>query len=285
MKKTADISIVTANYNNGKFLDAFFESILNSSVLPEELIFVDDGSTDNSLKVIEKYKTLPFLKVIAFKENRGFCHALNAGLEAASGKYILRIDPDDIMLKNRIKIQTNFLDEYTNIDVVGSNVVYFDSRSGKKLMVSNFPADHKQIEKEYLKGDHGVQHPTVMIRTEVMKKYRYDQKNVLAEDYEIFAKMIKDRHLFANIREPLVKMRIHGTSAGSNIKYETIKRTFELRHEIFGIPYNRFQVKSYYLFMLNYRKFLITDNRLKKPFYLGTAVLFNPQKLFNRILK
>ena len=285
MKKTADISIVTANYNNGKFLDDFFESILESTVLPKELIFVDDGSMDDSLKAVEKYKSLPFLKIIAFKENRGFCHALNAGIDAASGKYILRIDPDDIMLKNRMEVQSNYLDAHGDIDVVGSNVIYFHSGTGKELMVSNFPAAHEQIEKEYRKGDHGVQHPTVMIKAEVMKKYRYDQNNVLAEDYEIFAKMIKDGHRFANIREPLVKMRIHGGSAGSNIRYETIKKTFALRREIFGIPYNTFQIKSYYLYMLNYRKFLITDNRLMKPFYLGAAVLFNPRKLFKRISK
>lgn len=282
-KNIVDVSVVAANFNNAFYLADFLDSINQSTVLPKELIFIDDGSTDNSLQIIDKYRNLPYLKVIRFEKNRGFCHALNAGIKSATGKYIARIDPDDIMQKNRIEIQYNFLEKNNDIDVVGSNVVYFDGKTGEEMLISNFPLTHKKIKKEYYKGDHGVQHPSVMIRRSVMKQYRYNQENVLAEDYELFATMIRNGHKFANIKEPLTKMRIHLKSAGSNIKYETIKKTFQLRDKIFGTTTGSLKIRLYYWYMLNYRKYLITENSLLKPFYLGAAILSHPQKLIKRL--
>jgi glycosyltransferase involved in cell wall biosynthesis len=282
-KKTVNVSIVAANYNNGRYLDDFFNSIRASTVLPKELILIDDGSSDNSLSIIGKYSELPYLKLIRFKKNRGFCHALNSGIEAATGKYILRIDPDDIMLKNRIALQFGFLEKNREVDVLGSNVIYFNDKTGKELMISNFPEHHNEIAKEYRKGDHGVQHPAVMVKSSVFKQYKYNQENVLAEDYEIFARMIKNGHKFANIKKPLVKMRIHAESAGSNIKFQTIKKTFELRDEIFNTSTSWLSVKLYYCFMLNYRRFLISGNSLLKSLYLAAAVICNPKKLLNRL--
>ena len=282
-KNSVDVSAVAANFNNAPYLADFINSISQSTVLPKELIFIDDGSTDDSLQIIDKFSHLPYLKVIRFEKNRGFCHALNAGIKAAKGKYIVRIDPDDIMQKNRIEVQYNFLEKNKDIDVVGSNVVYFDSKTGKELIVSNFPMSHKKIKQEYYAGDHGVQHPSVMIKASVMKQYRYNQENVLAEDYEIFAKMIRDGHIFANIKEALTKMRIHQKSAGSNIKYETIKKTFQLRDRIFGTNTGSLKIRLYYWYMLNYRKYLITENSLLKPVYLGASILSHPQKLIKRL--
>ncbi len=282
-KNSVDVSVIAANFNNAPYLADFINSINQSTVLPKELIIIDDGSTDDSLQIIDKFSYLPYLKVIRFEKNRGFCHALNAGIESAKGKYIARIDPDDIMQKSRIEIQYNFLEHNADIDVVGSNVIYFNSRTGKKMIVSNFPLTHEKIKKEYYEGDHGVQHPSVMIRSSVIKQYRYNQENVLAEDYEIFAKMIRDGYKFANIKEPLTMMRIHQKSAGSNIKYETIKKTFQLRDNIFGTTTGSLKIRLYYWYMLNYRKYLITENSLLKPVYLGISILSHPQKLIKRL--
>jgi hypothetical protein len=118
-----------------------------------------------------------------------------------------------------------------------------------------------------------------------MKQYKYHQQNVLAEDYELFANMIKDGHTFANIKEPLTKMRIHKKSAGSNIKLETIKKTFKLRNSLFNTNTSYLKVKLYYWYMLNYRKFMISENELLKYFYLGLSILAQPKKLMNRIKK
>ena len=75
-KPTADVSIITANYNNGRYLNAFIDSIASSTVWPAELIIVDDGSTDHSEAVICAYQDLPFLKPVFLGKNLGFSNAL-----------------------------------------------------------------------------------------------------------------------------------------------------------------------------------------------------------------
>jgi glycosyltransferase involved in cell wall biosynthesis len=283
MKETASVSIIAANYNNGKYLKDFIGSINRSSVLPKELIIVDDGSLDGSVDILNGYADLDYLKILKFDKNRGFCKALNLGIKNATGDYIMRVDPDDIVLKDRIKTQVDFLEKNRDIDVVGSNVVYFHNDTNEEVFRSNFPVDHSVIQDTYLKGEHGVQHPSTMIRANVMEKYKYFQENVKAEDYEIFARLIKGGHRFANIREPLTHMRIHSQSVSSNIKFKTIKRTYEIRDKIFKISTNPLKIRFYYWYILNYRKFLITRNKMMKPVYLALSVMFYPSKLIKRV--
>lgn len=284
-KKTANVSIVTANYNNGNYLTDFINSINQSSILPKELIIIDDGSTDDSLKILESFSHIEFLKVIRFKTNRGFCVALNAGVKSATGNYIMRVDPDDNILKDRIKTQVEYLDRNKEIDVVGSNVIYFSNNTGKELNRSNFPLGYSAIKRKYLNGEHGVQHTSTMIRAKVMKQYKYVQENFKAEDYEIFAKMIKDGHQFANINEVLTKMRVHSNSVSSNIKFETIAKTYKIRDEIFNTSTNQLKIYFYYWYILNYKKFLITQNVIMRSLYLFLSVIFYPSKFINRIIK
>ncbi|MCP4632844.1 MAG: glycosyltransferase [candidate division Zixibacteria bacterium] len=280
---TADISIVTANYNNGEYLRDFIESVINSTILPGELIIIDDGSTDNSIEILKEYEGLQYLRIIEFESNRGFAEALNAGIEVAGGKYIMRVDPDDILIKNRIEKQWNFMNANPEIDVSGSNVIYFNSMTKKDIIQSNFPITSSEIDQCYRRGEHGIQHPTAMIRSLVMKKYKYYQESVPAEDFDIFARMIKDDCKFANIPEPLLRMRIHSRSVSSNLKFDTIRKTYELRDNIFGTNTSVIKVRFYYLHMLNYRKFLISKDNIKRFLYLFLAILFYPQKLLRRI--
>jgi glycosyltransferase involved in cell wall biosynthesis len=284
-KKTVGVSIVAANYNNGRYLEEFINSINNSSVLPKELIIINDGSTDDSLKILVGFSKIEYLKVINFKKNRGFCVALNEGIESATGKYIMRVDPDDVILENRISTQIDFLEKNKEIDVVGSNVIYFHSETKNEIFRSNFPLGHQAIKSIFVSGEHGVQHPSTMIRAEVMKKYKYVQEYFKAEDYEIFARMINNGHKFANISEPLTKMRIHNQSVSSNIEYSTIKLTYKLRDEIFGTSTSSLNIRFYYWYILNYKKFLITQNLFLKPMYLTLSVMCYPAKLLKKIYK
>ncbi|MEA3446151.1 MAG: glycosyltransferase [Bacteroidota bacterium] len=282
-KQTADVSIIAANYNNGKFLANFINSISESTILPKELIIIDDASTDNSLRILSDFSNIKYLKIIKFETNRGFCEALNCGVENATGKYILRIDPDDIICENRIGQQFKFLESNSKIDVVGSNVSYFNSETKKEIFRSNFPVHHSEIKKAFLKGEHGVQHPSTMIRTSVMKNFRYYQENVLAEDYELFAMMINQGYRFANIPAVLTKMRIHSKSVSNSIGFDTIKLTFKIRDRIFNTHSHRFKVWTYYNYILNYRKFLFSNKKFIKPIYLILAAIFYPSKLLRRI--
>ena len=284
MTNQAPLSLLSANYNNGPFLDAFIQSVLDSTVLPEELIIVDDGSTDGSMEVLRRYRHLPFLKIIAFPENRGFTAALNAGLEAAIGKYVMRADPDDLLMPQRIQKQFDYMEAHPGVDVLGSNAWYFLDTPERRINRTNFPQSHQAIVKTYRAGEHGVLHATAMVKGAVFQRYRY-QNEAPGEDYDLFARMARDGCVFHNLPELLYGVRVHGASSSSLLKYEAIERTFRARNRIFGGRTPRLRILLYYRHILHYRKYLLESNKMLRAAHLLVAVMLYPSKLLKRIFR
>ncbi len=282
-KKTVDISIVVANYNNAGFLDTFIRSVLESTVIPLELIIVDDGSTDNSVEIVHQYNTVNFIRLIILKENQGFANALNTGILAAVGKYIARVDPDDILMPQRLESQYLYLEDHPEVDVLGGNVMYFHGETGKDVFMSNFVTHHSGILAAYKSGDHGIQHPTVLVKTAVYKKYRYVQENFPAEDYDVFARMIHDGYRFANLSQPVNRMRIHAGSVSAGLCFLTIRKTFVLRDQIFGLHSTPWQQKRYYYHIWLYRKFLFARNYSVKILFIALSAIIYPRKVVLRL--
>ena len=278
-----DISVVAANYNNSAFLEDFFVSWLSSAVMPRELVFVDDGSTDCSLDIARGYQSrLPALEIIELGRNLGFAQALNAGVGRASGKYILRVDPDDVVLPDKLARQLSVL-ESGQADVVGTNAVVFQSDSGKEIRTTNFPLQHSAIAKTIRRGEHGVLHATVMAHSRLFKENPYVQDNVPAEDYDIFARMLRSGARFANLSEPLLRYRIHQRSASNVLPFNTIAKTYRIRDEIFGGRTSKALVVLYYLHIKLYRKYLFAPARLQGLLYLAAASLLRPDKALRRV--
>jgi len=284
MKPIADVSIIVPNYNNGKYLGDFIQSVADSSMLPKEVVIVNDGSTDESLSILKKYSGIPWLKVISFEENRGLTSALNAAIEIATGKYIMRADPDDKMHPGRILQQSEFMLKNPHIDVLGCNVKYFSDITGKTINQSNFPLNHHEIIKRYSKGEHGIQHPTAFLRGDIYRKYRY-QKIFPGEDYELFARMAFDGLVFANLKEPLYFMRVHKGSSTSNLSLDVMTQTYQFRDGIYGTHTNRLRILRYYWHILFYRKYQTSIFFIPKYLFLLFSTICHPSKLFNRIFK
>lgn len=281
-KIMADVSVVSANFNNGIFLNQFINSIFNSTFLPKELIIVDDGSTDNSVEIIQSLNN-KLIKLIILEKNIGFANALNAGIKNAIGKYIMRVDPDDYIHEKRIELQYLYLESNPGIDIVGTNAFYFNSNNNSICFKTNFPQDFNLIRNRYYNGLHGLLHGTIMVRSTVLKNYYYNQDLVPAEDYDIFARIIKDKHKASNLKENLTYVRIHKTSISNNLQYSTIKKTFQINSILFNKDVNSFYVYVYYLHMKNYRKFLFSST-LFKYFYLIISILLMPSKIWNRFI-
>ncbi len=280
MKKIVDVSILATNYNNGKYLDDFFQSIIALTVIPRQLVFVDDGSTDNSVEVIKKYQKLPFLELLIFDKNRGRAEALNKGKKQCFSKYILMIDPDDIMLPKRLEQQFLFMESNPEIAVCGGNVLYFNSETGKILNKSNFP--QKNILNIYRKGENGVLQPTVIIKNKIIKKYEYKQI-VPGQDYEFFARIINDGYLFKNLPDILNKMRIHQKSAVSNLTFNSIKNIFYHRDKIFKTHSSFVKIYLYFLHLKFYRKGMLSTKKILKLIYYFISLICYPKKIINRI--
>lgn len=283
MSHQADISVVAANYNNAPYLREFFEAFISSTVLPRELLFIDDGSTDNSVEIARSYEeVMPFLKVMVLGQNRGFANALNAGVEVSLGKYILRVDPDDVISKHRIERQYEVLESGV-CDVIGSNAEMFHAESGDILGKTNFPLVHLDIKRKIISGEHGVLHPTVMARSYLFKKHHYIQKNVPAEDYDIFARFLSDGAVFSNLPETLIRYRVHKNSASNKLPFSTIEKTFSIRDEIFETNTSLLRVCFYYVHIKSYRKFLFSQSAMLRLFYGLLSSVAYPSKFFLRL--
>ena len=94
------VSLLCANYNNGRFLRAFLDSVVESTYVIDELVFVDDGSTDNSGSIAANFSKIQRSFYVLKKRNGGLASARNFGFQKARGQYICYIDSDDYIENN-----------------------------------------------------------------------------------------------------------------------------------------------------------------------------------------
>lgn len=284
-KPVADtVSIVSANYNNGPFLDDFFESIVNSSLRPLELVIVDDGSTDHSKSIISKWTGWhEWIRPLYLPRNEGVANATNQAISMASGTLILRIDSDDMLLPERIENQLKFFKDHPETDVLGGNCIYFDSTTGNELRRSKFPSSRNEIEKLFRQGENGVLNGTTMVKKDWFLKYPYRQEMVWAEDYDCFARMLKGGAVFNAQEEPLTKVRIHRGSATSNLSWDTIEKAWKLSVQLFNNETPRAAVRRNYFHLQYYRRYLLSSNPIKRLYFLSISAILRPDKVLKSL--
>ncbi len=285
-KIPCDITVLCANYNNGPYLTEFFKSIYESTSSVKEIVIVDDCSTDDSVNII-KSMMLKYNNIILIEldKNIGFANALNQGLKHAIGKYILRIDPDDLMYPTRIKKQYEFMLQNPQVDIVGSNVTYFKTSIDDIVGNSNFPETHEIIINRYRSGTHGLIHGSVLIKRNILNENIYRQEYVPAEEYDLFSRLLKNGNIAHNILEPLTLVRIHNNSVSNNLPYSTVVKTFFLRNQIWNLKTSKFFVWKEYISRSFYRKGLSENNFIAKVFYYAIASIFKPGALFRKLQK
>lgn len=226
------VSVVMPVYNAGEFLVEAIESILAQTYQNFEFIIVDDASTDNSLSVINSYqKRYPKkIRVVQMKKtlNCGGDSCANQGIKLAKGKYIARMDADDIAHPTRLAMQVAFLERNPQIFLVGSNAYVIDKK-GKIIGQKNEPAIQKDIYKSYCTF-HPLIHSSLMLRRIYKgKPFAYEIKYSANNDYYTFFKRICRGARFANLAEKLVFYRIHGKNdTFINVK-EKFLNTFKVR--------------------------------------------------------
>ena len=117
------LSIIIPTYNREQYISQAIESALSQTLADIEVIVVDDGSTDNTEKVITPYRNkINYIKT----ENGGVAHARNVGMKMAKGEYISWLDSDDIYYPYKSELQTDFLDKFSEIGMVYTEFSGFD---------------------------------------------------------------------------------------------------------------------------------------------------------------
>jgi len=219
------ITVLMPVYNGEKYLKESIESILNQTFSDFEFLIVDDGSTDKSVQIIEEYQKKDLrIRLLDNQKEKGIVGALNTGLEQTRGKYIARMDCDDISLPERLSKQFEFMEKNREVGVCGSWIRLFGKTEG---MVKN-PSGHNTI-KCHLLFYNAVAHPTAMMRAEFFKKFSLKYKNFShAEDFELWARCSFLFKLY-NIPEVLLNYRISEdniTSRKKDVLFNTVLNIF-----------------------------------------------------------
>lgn len=216
------ITVLMPVYNGERYLHESIESILTQTFTDFEFLIINDGSTDRSIDIIQTYHD-PRIKLISNDKNMKLIATLNKGLKLAQGKYIARMDCDDISLPTRLEKQFLFMERNTNIGVCGSWIQLLGIGEGH---IEKYPTDSDDIQASLLFYC-AIAHPTVMIRTEMLRKHNleYDSKHLHAEDYGLW-KRCSTLFPLANIPEVLLKYRIWNESVSNRFvipKIQTLK--------------------------------------------------------------
>ena len=203
------ISVILPVYNGESYLEDSIQSILNQTYQNFELIIINDGSTDKSDKIIKSFLTSNKI-IYRSRENKGLVQTLNECISLSSGKYIARMDQDDISLPQRLELQLNFIQK-KNIDICGSNYQIINE-NGK--IIKSVKPYKKNVEIILSAMMVPFIHPSVMCRNIFREKSIYYGNNskIEAEDYDLWIKMYKKKLSFGNINETLIKYRIVKTS-------------------------------------------------------------------------
>lgn len=198
------ISVIMAVFNAETFLNCAIESILNQSVHDFEFIIVNDGSTDKSRDIILSYQDAR-IKLFDNSKNMGLVYSLNRGIAQSKGKYIARMDADDISFPQRFKQQVDYLESNPAVDLISSKaVVFFDSEH--ILGTLPFSATHKEICKQPWRG-FSMPHPTWMGRSEWFQRFPYESPEVLRAEDQALLLDAYPTSCFASLDQILVGYR------------------------------------------------------------------------------
>jgi len=217
------VSVVLSVYNGEQYLAEAIESILNQSYTNFELILVDDGSTDSSLEIIKSYDDKRI--ILISRENRGLIASLNEGILKAKGKYIARMDADDISLSTRFEEQVAFLEQNPKVGLCGTAIIGFSEEKDGAVWIL---AHKSETIKTQMLFSSSIAHPTVMMRHELILKYQlfYDENFKHAEDFELWTRFANVTEL-ANLKIPLLKYRVLKNSA-SRMADKDVNRRYEI---------------------------------------------------------
>lgn len=198
------VSVVMSVFNGEKYLPEAMESILAQSFRDFEFLIIDDGSTDRSAEMIRSYGD-PRIRLFQ-QANRGLAPALNLGLKMAGGRYIARMDADDISLPERLQVQVEFLEARPECVAVGSNAMVMDT-DGHDLYTSDQPQEWEAIRRALPRTP--FYHSSTFYRREAALRCRgyYEPVRQHFEDL-IFFNMLARFGELRNIGRPLIRYRL-----------------------------------------------------------------------------
>lgn len=207
------MSVIMPSYNAEKYIGEAIESILCQSYDNWELIIVEDCSTDGTLNTIKAYDDSR-IKLLYNESNIGIADTTNKAIKESDGKYIALLDDDDIAEKHRLLFQVNYLEQHSEIDVLGGRTTFIDS-NGTVISRSGIPRyNPKYIKATLLFSCMDFMNSTVMIRRDFIEKNQLYYRNGCygMQDFRFYIESSKVGNI-STIDEFLLKHRLHEDNA------------------------------------------------------------------------
>jgi len=307
------ITVLMPAYNAEKFIAEAINSVLKQSFSDFELLIINDGSTDNTGRIIRSFKDQRI--TLIEQENKGVAAALNTGLKLSKARYVARFDADDICYPERLKIQFDFITAHPEYHVVGSAADYVDEDGN--FIFTQHPVAHLDEEIQELKYNVcPFIHSTVLYKKEVINNNGgYNEYAYTYEDHFLWVNILKDQKA-CNLSQPLIKVRLNPGSVTIDekwrtrkfreIKYGTLKTgtiTAAEGTELQEISERQYvpRIKEGAYYALCCKKYLVNNyqpekarwhilkaigiNPLRADNYLLLAISYLPQKYITRLYR
>lgn len=195
-------------FNAERYIAEAIDSVLSQTFTDFELLIIDDASTDDTPDVIHRFMHDTRLRLVTQAENLGRPRTRNHGLDLARGEYIAFLDADDCCVAQRLAKQIAYLEAYADIDGVGSWMAWIDDHGQPAAYgIREFPLGPRSVACTML-AECALGQGSMMVRQVSFASYRYDTDFPMAEDYELWARMIRTCR-FANVPETLTFYRNH----------------------------------------------------------------------------
>jgi glycosyltransferase involved in cell wall biosynthesis len=209
------VSVILPAYNSERFLHKAIESILNQAYRNFELLLINDGSTDSTRQIMQSFSD-ERIRIIDNHGNKGLVYSFNTGIEQAKGKYIARMDADDISYPERFAVQVDWLERNPSTSIVAAYIEFIDEEDKP---AGTWPLDRKVITykeiRHMLPRENCIAHPTVMGRADVFRQFMY-MPYQKTEDYDLWLRIATAGLVIEKIPQVLLKYRVHQSSYTSS---------------------------------------------------------------------
>ena len=198
------VSVIMPVFNGDQYLSESINSILEQSLEDLEFIIINDGSTDNTSRILRSFKDKRIRLVE--RKHQGISPSLNEAIHLSKSKYIARMDADDIAMKDRLQLQYDFIESHSDVDILGGQAEVIDG-TGKTICKTKNPLSWQNISK-HIKYASPLGHPTYFVRNEVYdltKGYRVLLPRV--QDYDFLLRAFEMGCVMRNLPDIVIKYR------------------------------------------------------------------------------
>ena len=209
------LAVILPAYNAENFLTECLDSLLNQTFSDFCILAVNDASTDNTGDILESYATKDArLRVYHLPQNQGEPAVMQFAMDMLNYmniEYVARMDADDICVPHRFEKQIQYLDEHPEIDILGSNAVFFrGTQANKTVEVTNMPLLDKDIKAYLSLAANNILNPSSMWRHSSIKALDINYaQTATAPDFHMWVQCALQKKTFANLPEPLLLYRLH----------------------------------------------------------------------------